>query len=319
MPSQPGQPPSRDHTPRDPQPDATPPSDGPTDANRYYVNSSAPTIAQELDRLAKELKPASSRLLLHFVALTETRPHHAITITTRELCAGTKLARSALIRALKDLAERGYLTIRHGGNNTTSSYLVNFFSPLRGSFGEPLVLPDRGSPIEPRNPVAVLFEDSRGSFGEPPPTQTKTLTARGRALDLDFDSQMWKSVINRVLNATDPGENAAEARDHLQAYMRERGTALAKAQTLSLKILAEFLDIATWPKLRDTLKQLAREGQRPEIGYAWFVAVALQRIHGIPPEALKQARAEQRQDARREQRHAHQAVIAELARKKAMP
>ena len=56
-------------------------------------------------------------------------------------------------------------------------------------------------------------------------------------------------------------------------------------------ITAQFLAVAEWPKLAALLADLA--GERKEAGhsYGWYVTVALQRLHGISPEQLRQVRA----------------------------
>ncbi|HEU0139861.1 MAG TPA: hypothetical protein VFQ79_09135 [Bryobacteraceae bacterium] len=57
------------------------------------------------------------------------------------------------------------------------------------------------------------------------------------------------------------------------------------------RLVAQFLSIAPWPQLERLLYDLLAEHREPGYQYAWFVTVALQRIHGIQPKQLQQRRA----------------------------
>jgi len=55
-------------------------------------------------------------------------------------------------------------------------------------------------------------------------------------------------------------------------------------------MVAQFLAVAPWPRLEALLYDLMAERKECGYNYAWFTSVALQRIHGIKPQALKEAR-----------------------------
>jgi hypothetical protein len=55
-------------------------------------------------------------------------------------------------------------------------------------------------------------------------------------------------------------------------------------------ITAQFLAVAEWPRLEAMLLDLASERKEAGHSYGWYVTVALQRIHGISPERLREMR-----------------------------
>ena len=56
------------------------------------------------------------------------------------------------------------------------------------------------------------------------------------------------------------------------------------------QITAQFLAIAEWPRLCRMLHDLLTERQQTSYSWGWYVTVALQRIHGISPDKLRQVR-----------------------------
>jgi len=57
------------------------------------------------------------------------------------------------------------------------------------------------------------------------------------------------------------------------------------------KLVAQLLAVAEPPRLYACLDNLVREQGHEPYNYPWFIAVALQRIHGITWQQTKQARA----------------------------
>ncbi len=57
------------------------------------------------------------------------------------------------------------------------------------------------------------------------------------------------------------------------------------------QITAQFLAIAEWPRLSNLLWDLMSERKASGHSYGWYVTVALQRIHGISPERVREIRA----------------------------
>ena len=85
-------------------------------------------------------------------------------------------------------------------------------------------------------------------------------------------------------------ETTQRCRDWLYGYMRKFGRELEPHPPDPL-IVAQFLSVAPWPQLESLLNKLVRENCEAGKTYAWFVAVALQRIHGINPAQLRERRA----------------------------
>lgn len=56
------------------------------------------------------------------------------------------------------------------------------------------------------------------------------------------------------------------------------------------QITAQFLAIAEWPTLSSMLYDLVSERKQPSFSWAWYVTVALQRVHGISPERVREVR-----------------------------
>ena len=56
------------------------------------------------------------------------------------------------------------------------------------------------------------------------------------------------------------------------------------------QITAQFLAVADWPRLSRTLYDLMSERKQSSHSWAWYVTVAVQRIHGISPDKLRALR-----------------------------
>lgn len=132
----------------------------------------------------------------------------------------------------------------------------------------------------------VPFGDHPGPQGGPPPTENKELTGAAAALDLNPDTT---TILDRVIRARKKDYNAdqiATARNWLLGYRRKLGRA-PTCHPPDDDICAQFLAIADWETLQKTLYELFRQQIPPGDNDAWFVAVALNRIHGFKPDALK--------------------------------
>lgn len=55
--------------------------------------------------------------------------------------------------------------------------------------------------------------------------------------------------------------------------------------------MAQLLTVAPWPSLQEMLYNLMAERKQPGHSYAWYLTVALQRLHGLSPQAQQQTRA----------------------------
>lgn len=59
-------------------------------------------------------------------------------------------------------------------------------------------------------------------------------------------------------------------------------------------VVAAFLSVAPWPRLDQWLQELALDRKVPGDSYAWFLTVAIQRLHRISPEEQRRIRSELR-------------------------
>lgn len=85
--------------------------------------------------------------------------------------------------------------------------------------------------------------------------------------------------------------DVARCREWLYGYMRKFGRT-PEPHPPDSQIVAQFLAIAEWPRLEALLTALFRERRQPGHSYAWFVAVALNRLHGLKFDLLRERKAE---------------------------
>jgi len=192
-----------------------------------------------------------------------------------------------LDRAIKGLAARCLITVRHGTTTSQSAYMVNFLTTIRASFGE-------APPASTQEAPVLLFEKHPAPFAEAPLTENKGLTGGPAAVDIDRTSI---ELLDRVLTANKSRYDKRDLdtlREWVDGYWTKLGPTQPNPHPVDDKILAQLLAVAPLEQLIHLLKDLFTERKRPEISAAWFVVVALQRIHGIHPEALKVRRADLR-------------------------
>src|SRR6185312_17106440 len=95
----------------------------------------------------------------------------------------------------------------------------------------------------------------------------KVIDRLQRAQKGDFDEEIFELARNRIAS-------------HHAKFAREANRLSALPDD---KITAQFLAIAEWPKLEALLLDLISERNVAGYSYGWYITVALQRIHGIPP------------------------------------
>lgn len=269
----------------------------------YVIGSSKRavwTACQRIAELAPTLKEAELRILLELTAAAEQSSQHTVKISSRDLAKSTKLARSAIVRAIDRLTSRGLITTTNGSTTTASGFLVNILNTVK--LGGPLKGPGWSSkgttqlPIEygggpPTGPEVVLLEDQGGPFRGPPTVENSGLSQDRPSVDIDTISI---NIIDQLLRAKPSdfsSELIATARRWMHGYIVKLGTD-PHAHPPDNRIVAQFLSIAEWPALERVLQDLMAERKPAGYSHAWFVSVALQRIHGIDPRALRQRRSE---------------------------
>src|SRR5579872_1786597 len=279
-----------------------------------YRQYGKPTVSP-LDRIAElapVLKEAELRVLLQLMADTQDLPEPVIRISSRALSRKTKVGRAAIQRALDSLTARRYITVREGTSTAAAAYLVNVFATTSmggllkrppphskeatpGLSTEPQVAPERGHP---------------GLFQEPPPTENKRPCEADSAVDIDYDSIDHRSttippneteLIGRVLRAKPQDFTPQELAGSLSwifGYQAKKGPYnRAKGEVPHVpddKVLARIITAAAPWTAEVLIHELMKDGTKAGEKYEWYVTVALQRVHGIQPQALAARRAELR-------------------------
>jgi hypothetical protein len=262
----------------------------------YTLSAAGNSGLKSLAELAPTLKEGELRVLLYLEALTENNNPHATRISMRDIAAGTKMALSAVQRAIESLGSSPgcrALISRAPGTATKPSFIaVHTFGttkigvPFRGT-------PPAGTPstegCDSNRHTAYLLEAQGAPSGGTPQAENKELRAEGARVDFDSD---LTSVIDRLLSAKarnlDP-DLAATARHWMHGYAAKFAHE-PNPHPPDDTMVAQFLAIAPWPRLERLLHDLMAERQEAGHSYAWFISVAMQRIHGVKPELLKQAR-----------------------------
>lgn len=260
---------------------------------------------RRLAALAPTLREAELRVCLALAALHARQPGAPVPASSRSLSSLTRLARSAVVAALDSLAARGLLGEIRGSTSRPAAYSLLWLETLEmppqpGG-------PPTGPPQDSQNSVPVLFEDQPGlpagpgvvlqqdqggPFAGPPPTGNKGLPP---AVDIDNDL-LPIQIIDRLLTANPkntPPADLANARRWLHGYRLKLGRE-PRVHPPDDRILAQFLSIAPWPALERLLYDLLAERKEPGYSYAWFVSVALQRLHGLEPARYARLRDQRR-------------------------
>jgi DNA-binding MarR family transcriptional regulator len=275
----------------------------------YLLSEAEPTHLQRLAEAAPTLKEAELRVLLHLVAAATRAGGTAVRASSRAIADATKTDRRAVQKALDSLAERSLIATRDGSTTTASIHQVNlllttqmsgpaagphaaFSTASAGATGGGFRTPPTGVTAPP--PYAQeegLFNRHPGGKEPPPSADFKELPAA--AIDSRGSSTL-EGLLDRVLRSKSnqhPEALRSTAGHWLYGHMKHLGRELPFPDE---RIIAQFLSVAPWPQLEEMLTDLMKERVQPGEKYAWFVAVAMQRIHGIRPEVLREHRAKLR-------------------------
>jgi hypothetical protein len=255
---------------------------------------------QRIAELAPTLKEAELRVLTHLASIAENNPHHTARASSRAIATATKLARSAVIRAIDSLTSRKLIATRQGKGQSASGFLITFLETLkisnpkwsskRTTTPEQVVLfEDQGGPLG--GPEWSLSRTTSGPFRGPLDVENKQTSQEGTdPLEQYFDDSILPIDRLSKANPKDYDKKLLDwARRSLHGYMAKFGQATHPPDD---KILAQWLSIAPATTLDRLLFDLMGERRRMAYSYAWFIAVAFQRIHGIGPQALKERRQE---------------------------
>ncbi len=254
--------------------------------------------------LAPQLTDAELRVLLALAPGAIASEHFTVTASSRQIEKLTALTRANVRLALKRLSARRLIVQRKGTATSSTAIWLQFVEtvvlPGPAVGGIAAIPPPHQGGITTSPPVGSqqsqyvgLLQSHPGIFTIPPPTENEGLPHTGHGVDIDIDSD----TIDRLLKAKptdfDPQRRSA-ARQWLHGYALKFGRE-PDCHPPDDRIVAQFLAIAPWPRLEGLLYELMAERKAPGSNYAaWFIAVALQRIHGIAPGTLARRRLEQR-------------------------
>jgi hypothetical protein len=263
---------------------------------------------ERLADLAPTLKEAELRVLLYLSARAIAAGEKGVRASSREIAANAKVARSSTVQALDALANRLLIATRQGSATQAAGYYLTCLETVqiapqtvraRGPVAGPppdLTGPNAGPPLD-------LFPDHPGPFAGPPPHAEPTTSAKSRRVDID-GSLTLAGIFDRLASSKvshfHPDIFAA-ARRFLHGYLAKLGTREILANGVPHppddKVVTQFLTLGQgmgeWPRLEAMLYELMSE-RKEAYSYGWFLTVALQRIHGIQPEAVKEHRAKLR-------------------------
>jgi len=144
--------------------------------------------------------------------------------------------------------------------------------------------------------VGPSWTQGGGPVMDPPPTENTSLPFPAPRVDIDTSDLDAGGVIDRVLQARPKNYPEADL-ERARGWMHSYAAKLPAANTPNPHppddvMVSQFLAVAPWPQLEGLLYDLLGERKQCGYSYAWFVSVALQRIHGIKPQLLKERREE---------------------------
>lgn len=263
-------------------------------------------------QLAPTLKEAELRVLIALARLFAANDPPTGRISSRQLAERVRITRPNVQKAIDSLGQRGLIATREGTATTPGAYALTFLriKPMGGSFRMPppeeipplfhnMVASEKsqgGSFKEPpaQNPVekVALLESQGGSFRMPPPARQGEGDAGARVDSIDSIS-----IIDRLLKAKaknfDPSE-ISEAKRWVHGYQLKFGRD-KEAHPPDDTIMAQIITAAgSLGRLIGLVQELRADRKEPGGQYSWYATVALQRIHGIRPELVRQRRAELR-------------------------
>lgn len=265
----------------------TSPTPAPEAHNTIYVIGARAAALLSLAALAPGLSEAELRTALYLASI-EDPIHHSAVASSRQIAAATRLERKNVIRALDSLGTRCLITTRQGYGRRPSSYLLNFTQTASFSSGV-TVTPLAAQSGVTATPLLPLFSNEVVSQRHHP-------SEPQAPVDISIPTRS-DSILDRILNAKPAHYDKptlAELRQWVWKFMTQFGPDPHVHQPDD-RLLAQMLAIAPLQQLVRLCNTLFQEGKKPEFSYGWFVAVALQRIHGIQPDALQARRADLRE------------------------
>lgn len=250
-----------------------------------------------LARLARVRKPAEFRLLLELAARSD---HLPVTFSAREMARRTGLSLSSVILARRSLEADGLIRRVADSRAAAASFELPFLAALVpagrvSNFGTP--------PPETGTEMYGVYRNSEhrksihpvSKFGTPPDAESMSSGDRSkerapaRVENFSNDSE----ILDRILHSSSQKHDDAlrrRAQEWLHSYMIRFGN--RGAHPPDSAIVTQFLAVAPWEQLANLLLGLTRKQVPAGASYAWFIAVALEKIHNLSFEQLQARRRE---------------------------
>jgi hypothetical protein len=259
-------------------------------------------VLKRIASIAKGLTKAEMHVLVELASRLDSEDGLTALASSRDLAEQTGLARASVQTAIDSLNRKGLVHSDSGTTTRPAAHRLTFLelveSASSGPTAEPQVAQNlgQGGP-ETRPPVARNLSQG-GPTSEPPANEKSNIyeqpykervCTRADSIEKEFDR-----VIDRLQRAqkNDFDEDVFElARNRIASHHTKFAREANRLSALpDDKITAQFLAIAEWPKLEALLFNLASERKEAGYSYGWYITVALQRIHGIPPSRLQEMR-----------------------------
>lgn len=274
-------------------------------------------ILEQLADILPTLTESEFRILFELTRQAARYPTCTTTGSVRKLQKISAAGKMSVFRALAELERRDLIKREQQSGNKETIIRVNFLLTLPMSvpnLSTPALfdaasVPKLSTPVN-LNPYASVPNLSTGTVTNlstvravrvtnlvTPSTENQQLAEPGAAYDdpLDIRNDLLPIEIDRVIQpkgATRPDEQELrEAGAWMFKLMRTNGPHVAPNKP-DRKIIAEFLRVAPWPRLHSLLFELMNTATQIGENYAWFVTVAMQRIHNVRPEVLRERRVE---------------------------
>jgi hypothetical protein len=274
-------------------------------------------LLQQIASVAHGLTKAELQVLLQLAARADQDGGLVALASSRELAETTGLARASVQVAIDSLNEKRLLTSSAGSAMQPAGHRLDCLEVVKpevsGPTAEPPVAQILGQGGLTIGPGVAQILSQGGPTVEPgvaqnlghrgleirPPSDGKTSTCESalkeraypRADSIDFKIE---KTIDRLQKATrgDFDEAVFElARNQIASHHAKFARKENRQPNLpDDQITAQFLAVAEWPKLEAMLMDLTSERKEAGHSHGWYVTVALQRIHGISPQQLREAR-----------------------------
>jgi hypothetical protein len=240
---------------------------------REYTLSEAAKapIWAELARLTPALRPTAAGVLSFLTAEALKRGGLSVRASVADIVESTGFARSGVIVATSQLVALRLIAKRKGSATSSSAYLLRFAETLR-----------MGSPKS--GPPASV--GGSPNFG-PPDRENRPLFEVATGVQ-SIDSSTTESI-DKACSIDRSSDVHFEACKNLMTAFARHVARIPTAHPPDRRMVSTMLNVAEWECVEAWLASLLR--MPPPIvppanvasPYAWLIAVAIQKIHGIAP------------------------------------